>query len=153
MRRLLWSRAFRFLFGSTLALLVVSLAGCGKKGWLETYPVKGTVLVGGKAAQAATVSFHPREMQGDRPYLPTAQTDENGQFSLGTFVAGDGAPAGEYDVTILWPVRYNPISTPWEADKLDGSNADKAKSTLRVTGAKHPQELPPFELTAGATKK
>jgi hypothetical protein len=149
MRRHDRRRFLRFLSGGALALLVVLLAGCGKRGWLETYPVKGTVLVGGKAAPGATVSFHPKEMQGDKPYLPTGQTDENGEFTLATFVSGDGAPAGEYDVTIIWPVRYNPISTLWEGDKLDGRYADKAKSTLHVTVEKKPQQLPPFELIAG----
>src|SRR5439155_15856313 len=104
MRRGDWGRAPRCLFGSALAALVVVLAGCGKRGWLETYPVKGTLLVDGKPAKGATVSLHPREVTGGRPYLPTGQTDENGEFNLATFVADDGAPAGEYDATVVWPV-------------------------------------------------
>jgi hypothetical protein len=146
-------RAVRGLFVAAFAALVGVLAGCGKRGWLETYPVKGTVLVDGKAAKGATVSFHPREATGDKPYLPTGQTDENGEFSLSTFVTNDGAPAGEYDVTVVWSVRYNPISTLWEGDKLNGQYADKSKSTLRVSVEKHPQQLPPFELTSGGSKK
>ena len=151
MRRVDWRRAAGALSGATLAGLVVVLAGCGKKGWLETYPVKGTVLVGGKPAAGATVAFHPRETTGDRPYVPNGKADENGEFELSTFVTGDGAPAGEYDVTVTWPVRYNPISTLWEGDKLGGQYS-KAKSTLKVTVEKKPQQLPPFELTAPAKK-
>ena len=34
----------------------------------------------------------------------------------------------------------------WE-DKLNGQYSDKAKSTLRASVEKKPQQLPPFELT------
>jgi predicted small lipoprotein YifL len=146
-------RAVRGLFVAALASLVVVLAGCGKKGWLETYPVKGTVLVDGKPAAGATVSFHTKEAMGDKPYIPTGRTDENGEFNLSTFVTDDGAPAGEYDVTVVWHVRYNPISTLWEGDKLHGQYANKAKSTLRANVEKHPQQLSPFELTGSPPKK
>src|SRR5262245_41463518 len=75
------------------------LTGCGKKGWLETYPVKGTVLVDGKPAKEVSVLFHPKQEVGNRPYVPSGKTDEKGEFALSSFVEGDGAPAGEYDVT------------------------------------------------------
>ena len=147
-----WRRAVRGLFVTALAALVVVLAGCGKKGWVETYPVKGTVRVDGKPANGATVSFYPKEIVGDKPYHPSGQTNENGEFNLSTFVTDDGAPAGEYDVTITWPVRYNPISTLWEGDKLNGQYANKEKTTLRVKVEKQPQQLPPFELSSGSKK-
>jgi hypothetical protein len=69
-----------------------------------------------------------------------------------TAYSPDGAPSGEYAVTIVWPVRHNPISTLWEGDRLNGRYADKAKTTLRITVEKQPLQLPPFELT-GSTKK
>jgi len=152
MRHGVWGRAARSLFGAALAAFVVVLAGCGKRGWLETYPVKGTVLVDGKPAKDAMLSFHPKETVEGKPHLPAGRTNENGEFNLSTFVTDDGAPAGEYDVTIVWPVRHNPISTLWEGDKLGGQYA-KGKSTLRVTIEKKPQQLPPFELTSGGSKK
>jgi hypothetical protein len=152
MRRHDRRRAVRGLFGIALAVLVAVSAGCAKRGWLETYPVRGTVLVDGKPAKDAMITFHPKAMTGDRPYLPSAQTNENGEFSAGTFAAGDGAPTGEYEITIVWPVRRNPVSTLWEGDKLNGRYANKAKTTLRVTVEKQPLQLPPFELTADPKK-
>jgi len=145
------SWAVRGLGALTLALIVFS-AGCAKRGWLETYPVRGIVLVDGKPAKDAIVTFHPKEQTGDRPYLPTGQTNENGEFALATFVAGDGVPTGEYSVTVVWPVRRNPISTLWEGDKLNGRYANKGKTTLRVTVEKQPLQLPPFELTSDPKK-
>ena len=132
-----------------LVLLAALLPGCRKKGWLDTYPVKGAVLVDGKPAKDVFVSFHPREAVGDRPYLPSGRTNENGEFVLSTFVEGDGAPAGEYDVTVTWPVRFNPISTLWEGDQLKGRYRDKAKPAFTITLEKKRQELAPFELKAG----
>src|SRR5688572_10824093 len=113
MRRVLSGAAARGLSAAVLAtLLLTLLPACRKSDRPETFPVKGKVVVDGKPAKGATVTFHPREAS-DRPYIPTAQTDDNGEFSLATFETGDGAPAGEYDVTVIWHVRYNPISTLW----------------------------------------
>jgi hypothetical protein len=139
--------------GACFVLLALVIAGCSKPGWLETYPVKGVVRVDGKPAKDAMITFHPREQTGERPYIPTGKTNENGEFTLSTFVADDGAPAGEYDVTITWPVRYNPISTLWEGDKLKGRYEKKQNSPFHVTIEKKPQELPPFELSTTGSKK
>jgi hypothetical protein len=152
MRHRAWRRSVRGPFVAALAALMVVLVGCTKRGWLETYPVKGSVLVDGQPAKDAMITFHPKQMTGDRPYLPTAQTNENGEFSIGTFAAGDGAPSGEYEITIVWPVRRNPVSTLWEGDKLNGRYAKKGKTTLRATVEKQPLQLPPFELTADSKK-
>jgi hypothetical protein len=129
--------------------LVVLLPGCAKQGWLDTYPVKGTILVDGRPAKEVVVSFHPKEDTGNRPYLPSGRTNERGEFVLSTFAEGDGAPACEYDVTIEWPVRYNPISTLWEGDKLNGRYSNQTKPAATVTIEKKRQELAPFELKSG----
>lgn len=144
-------RVFEVSFAATL-ISVLSL-GCSKPGWLETYPVKGIVRVDGKPAKEVMLTFHPREQTADRPYTPSGKTNENGEFSLSTFVTDDGAPAGDYDVTITWPVRYNPISTLWEGDKLKGRYDKKESAAFHVTIEKKPQELPPFELATTGPKK
>jgi len=136
--------------GALTALFVAS--GCAKRGWLETYPVTGAVLVDGQPVKDVMVTFHPKEIVGDRPYLPSGRTNENGEFNLATFVSGDGAPPGEYAVTIVWPVRHNPISTLWEGDKLNGRYSDRTKTTFRVTVQKEPLQLSPFELTGSPRK-
>ncbi len=145
MRQFGW-RPARGLLGAVV-LLAVLQAGCGGPGWLKTYPVKGVVRVDGKAAKGVFVTFHPRERVGERPYIPSGQTDENGEFKLSTFETGDGAPPGEYDVTVTWPVRFNPISTHWEGDQLNGRYAKKEDSAIRITVEKKPQELAPIEVS------
>ncbi len=55
--------------------------------------------------------------------------------------------AGEYDVTIEWPVRYNLISNRWEGDKLKGRYSDpKAPKFRRITIEEGSNDLAPFKL-------
>jgi hypothetical protein len=66
-----------------------------------TYPVSGSVTYEGKAAAGAVVVLHPASgtATADRP---RGKADATGAFTLTTFSAGDGAPAGEYAVTLEW---------------------------------------------------
>src|SRR5579871_5417169 len=63
--------------------------------------VTGKVLYDGKPIKNAAVSFHPTGGDSVSALRPTGLTDENGVFTLIT-QNEDGAPAGEYRVTVLW---------------------------------------------------
>jgi hypothetical protein len=65
------------------------------------YPISGRVLVAGAPAVGASVIFHPLGASPDA-LRPTATVAPDGSFAVGTFARGDGAPAGEYAVTIEW---------------------------------------------------
>lgn len=87
------------LISLALAALV-SLAGCGKKtdpNRPKTYPVTGTVTLGGSPVEGATVTFQLTGKAGSAVGL----TDAKGQYKLTTFGGGDGAQAGEYKVAIF----------------------------------------------------
>jgi hypothetical protein len=61
-----------------------------------TYPVSGTITWKGQPVEGAVVVFVPT---GD--FEPAAgTTDAAGKYQLTTFVAGDGAQAGEYRVKV-----------------------------------------------------
>lgn len=85
------------LFGSFIASLI-ALSGCGgaDSNRPQTYPVSGTVTQGGQPVADANVTFHLRD--GSRSALGV--TDAGGNFKLTTFVANDGAVAGEHEVTV-----------------------------------------------------
>src|SRR5207249_8533874 len=90
---------FTLLFSALVALSVV---GCGSDGRKPVYPAKGQVLVTGKPAQYAQVALHPlNPADKDAPH-PTANVGPDGTFVLTTYQAQDGAPAGEYAVTVQW---------------------------------------------------
>ena len=79
---------------SICVCLGTALLGCSGDGML---PVEGTVTLDGKPLEGAAVSFVPAE--GGRPC--TGQTDDQGHFTLASYVAGDGVPPGEYKVTVI----------------------------------------------------
>jgi hypothetical protein len=71
-------------------------AGCGGGG-AKTAPVSGRVTYKGKPVAKANVSFTPAE---GASRAATGLTDDGGNYKLGSFAASDGAPPGQYRVTI-----------------------------------------------------
>src|SRR5690349_13127404 len=66
------------------------------------YAVEGKVLVNGEPAENLNVAFHPQG--GDKNWFcPVGRTNSKGVFHLTTRSGADGAPAGEYSVTLVWP--------------------------------------------------
>src|SRR5262245_29219813 len=84
--------------------LPVALVGCGK-GRLQTHPVSGQVLYNGQPLAGVDIAFHPVDKKNDTGYPPHATTDADGKFRLMTFVKDDGAPAGEFQVAIAFPLE------------------------------------------------
>ena len=141
----LWTRGLALL---GLLALMGTVPSCAKKSrHLPVFPAKGQLIVDGKAAKGAFVYLWPDGIGDMDAYCPNGQTEENGDFVLSTYDAKDGAPAGEYAVTVEWPERFNPISNRWEGDKLKGRFSDPKTSKIRRTIAKKPNELAPIELS------
>ena len=82
--------------------LLLAGAGCTRSDGLAVHPVSGSLRVNGKPAPAAVLTFHPVAEAGSEPVRPTARTGPDGTFKLTTRAEGDGAPAGEYRVTVSW---------------------------------------------------
>jgi hypothetical protein len=128
----------------------VLLAGCGAKdeipGRLPTYAITGEVFVDGQPAVDAFVYLNPAG--ADRPRLrPYAQVDNTGKFAVSTYETRDGAPAGEYVVTIEW-LTYQPLGNQWSGpDKLGGRYAKPSESNLRLTVEEQQREPVRYELS------
>jgi hypothetical protein len=104
------------------------------------FPVRGEVLVDNKPAVGAFIFFVPLNESADQPdSRPRAQVGADGKFQLSMYGDKDGAPAGEYVVTVLWEGDGG-------FDKLKGQYRDAAKSRLRATVKEGDNELPPFRL-------
>jgi hypothetical protein len=89
---------------TALGLLLVALVGCGN-GKPPTLPVTGKVIFAkNKPAVGALVVFHPKEAAREKQIggKPFGKVDESGNFTLTTYAENDGAPEGEYAVTIDW---------------------------------------------------
>lgn len=109
------------------------------------HPVTGLVLVDGKPAGRARVAFHPN---GDAPDAalprPVAITEADGTFRLMTFKSGDGAPAGVYAVTVIWPDpthEHDECEDEGPDDQLHGHCADRRNPPLVVTVRPGPNDF------------
>lgn len=133
------------------AMIVPS--GCVKtEARVPLYPAHGTVRVGSMPAQGVSVTLYPAS--GQQPVAstlrPHAITNEQGAFVLGTYVAADGAPQGDWIVTLLWPddrlppAQQEELLTNGDAlpDRLQGRFAAPSTSSFRVTIAPADNQLP-----------
>jgi len=80
--------------------LTLFLAGCSPVPQVTPHPVRGAVERAGKPIVDATVIFHPENPLPAGLHNPLAVTDAAGRYELTTLKQNDGAPAGEYRVTI-----------------------------------------------------
>jgi hypothetical protein len=69
------------------------------------YPVHGKVLFDGQPVRGAILVFHPLDDPDPNAIKPRAFADREGNFKVTTFRADDGAPAGNYAVTVVWQGR------------------------------------------------
>ena len=95
------------------ALLALLAAGCGGEGKPATAPAAGKVTFNKTTPPVgALVVFHPADKSLGRAMggTPLAKVKDDGTFTLTTYESGDGAPPGEYGVTIDW--RPQPKGAP-----------------------------------------
>ena len=121
--------------------------GCGKSEppGSAAHPVSGQVLVQQKPAKLASVVFYPKDEEKIR-IRPRARTDSEGKFKLNSFGTEDGAPAGEYIVTIVWTGAEDEDNRDDLPDRLQGRYSDPKTSPLKVTIKEGKNDLPPFHL-------
>jgi hypothetical protein len=120
--------------------------GCGRKqGGMN--PTTGQVFVGGRPAANATVIFYPQGVKDVKAY-PAATVAPDGSFRVTTHKDGDGAPEGDYIVTIVWPEDKRPDAEKEDdrPDRLGGRFADPATSPLRASVKKGKNDLARFDL-------
>jgi hypothetical protein len=133
------------------ALVLLAAAGCGGgTAHPPAYPVSGRVLdAAGRPAEKAVVTFH-RAGAGSNDAKPSARVAADGTFRLSTYAENDGAPAGEYAVTVVWPgpPPKDLRSDPGEEgpDRLSGRYRDPAKAAWRVTVGEGPTTLDLLQL-------
>jgi hypothetical protein len=136
----------RFLAAGALAALVF---GCSADKGPRLYPVRGVVRINGEPAKDVNVMFTPVNPPagGDVPLSPAAVTQEDGSFRLMSFQPGDGAPAGDYLVTVIYPMnRFNKHLSG--IDRLRDKFANPKTSGLTARVEPTSNDLPPFDLKA-----
>jgi hypothetical protein len=118
------------------SVALVCVAGCDDGQRLKIVPVKGKLLIGGKPAARANVVLHSTD-----PHVvvrPVTFTEADGSFRLMTYKADDGAPVGDYVVTIFWrdeSIPFDGCVGPdlVKHDRFLGAYFDSRDSPLRTT--------------------
>ena len=90
-------RVVKFL---ALSILFCAAIGCSGAKGPECFPVRGQVSYKGKPVAEATVVLHRAGGDVEGNQKPIAFTAADGTFALSTTSKGDGAPPGDYAITI-----------------------------------------------------
>jgi hypothetical protein len=140
-----WVMGRRSVLWLAAWLIVAQQVGCADESpsfanQKPVHPVRGRVTVGGQPAAGAFVLLVPVDEPPDaKDPRPRAEVQEDGSFTIWTYAPDDGAPAGEYVVTVRWEDRD-------VGDKLGGRFAEATSSPLRASVKEGSNELPPFAL-------
>lgn len=128
--------------------LVAGPVGCSPQdsGRVPTFPVTGSISFQGKPMPGAFVALHPKLPQENVP-SPRASVAADGSLKLSTYDGGDGAPQGEYVLTVEW---YKPVKVG--GDLVSGPNvvprkyASPKTSDIVVNVTAQENSLPPIKL-------
>lgn len=126
--------------------------GCSDDKFHKVFPVSGRILVNGQPADDCLIYLH-RTFDDDHPrrVMPYAVSNAAGEYKITSYITDDGAPQGEYIVTIEWRERSGVMNNNYEGiDRLDGAYAKpeitKSMPGFKVQVGKQPLVLPDFEL-------
>jgi hypothetical protein len=153
-------RAMRLALRGVVVLTLMSAIACGDaRSFPKTYPITGRILVNGQPAQDCQIFLHRTSDENTSlPSTPQAVTNQKGEFHITSFHTNDGAPEGEYVVTIEWRERSGLMKKDFDGpDQLGGTYA-KTEKTKGLKGfvvqvGKQPMELPPFQLEQSGDAK
>ena len=131
------------------ALALVSAAvGCSEAPTpaVPVYPASGKITFKGQPMPGAFIALHPKTPVDGVPN-PRASVDKEGNFTVSTFAGNDGAPEGQYVLTVQW---FKQIKNG--ADVVSGPNVVPKKfstaqsSDLEVKIIAGANELPTIRL-------
>lgn len=105
--------------------------------------VSGEVFVDGKPEDGIGVTLLP---QGEPGALPSSgRTDQDGKFVITTYIAGDGAPKGDY-LVLFERRKLSDLDDSAGPDDLKNLYNDPKTSTFKVTVGDKPLEIPRYDL-------
>lgn len=142
----------KFLSGLILLAFTAGLGCQEDNDRLPVYPAHGKVTVNGQPAEGARVVFYPSVTEVDGLPMPTpaANTEVGGIYHLESYESRDGAPVGEYSVSVVWleppPPNAEQLGVYEQKDRLKNRYSDPKKSGLSATVEAGGGELPSFDL-------
>jgi hypothetical protein len=113
------------------------------------HPVQGKVMYRGQPAKGFRVTYHPLSDIGPLQFAPSAITADDGSYRLQSYQPDDGAPLGDYAVTIEWPNHLIAADDPDPkpvVDQLRGAYSSPQRSKFKVSVVAGPNDVAPFVL-------
>jgi hypothetical protein len=130
------------------AIAVISTSSCGRASKPRLAKVRGSVRFNGTPTPGATVFFYPANANAKAGSVrPHGVVQDDGSFEVSTFGRDDGAPAGDYEVTVVWAKPGRGDSDGDSLIPIDYGNPKT--SQLRATVTEPSTDLPSFELQKG----
>jgi hypothetical protein len=122
-----------------LIALALVLSGCTKSDRKPVFPAGGTLTIAGKPAVGVFVVYIPVKAEDDTPPRATALTQADGSYKLTTYETGDGAPAGDFKITLLYERLSSPFLKKSEpAPKIDTKYLKPNSTPLRAAVGRDP---------------
>lgn len=147
--------SLQLLAVAVLGTSLVAATGCPAKidrNEKQVFKIKGTVTVDGVPTPDIQVALHDKAgLDTKQPTFPQGFTDADGKIRVSTYEEGDGAPAGDYNVTFALQ-EFNLVARSYGGpDKLKKKYSDPKQTPFSITlGPDQPNDLGNVELT---TKK
>jgi hypothetical protein len=159
-RCLVGPRRSRGIWALGLGVACFLGAGCSGGDRTPVYPVQGQVKFKGEPASGAFLVFHPVDAPAAQaapeagaegapaePIRPRATVLPDGSFTLTTFDGGDGAPAGEYAVTLQWYKTVIRDKAPEAGPNVIPASYGKPDTTpLKITIKPETNALEPWDI-------
>jgi hypothetical protein len=135
-----------FLRLTLLAGLIALGVGCGRNdGFKPTIPMRGQILCDGQPPIGASIILYPKDAPDPR-VRPSGKVGSDGWYTLSTYYTNDGAPAGNYAVSLVW------LPDGWSGgggeppDKFHGRYRNPETSGLQVEIVRGSDHLPTITL-------
>jgi LSD1 subclass zinc finger protein len=117
---------------------------------VRVYRAHGKAEYEGKPMANATIMLHPLDKKRKPFPLPCASVKEDGTYVLNTYGKGDGAPVGEYKITVEWVMPVGNNSIP--VNVLSAKYKSVATSDLTVKIKSGENVIPPLRFTKSGLK-
>ena len=104
-------------------------------------PVQGKAEYEGQPIASASIFLHPAWVKEPSFPRPRATVNDDGTFVVGTYGRDDGAPPGEYKVTVQWFTRTDPAdedSLPVNLLPPRYARADTSDVTVQIRDGENP---------------
>ena len=139
-----------------VGLLFIGVAGLvvqasSSKHHFAVYPADGSLSLDGAPMEGATVILNPVSGSADMKQLQIrGVVDSEGHFQLSTYGERDGAPAGDFVVTVLWCKSVTiDGETSFGPNLAPAAYSSPKTSDLKTTITKGTNHLEPIQLKGG----